>query len=214
MTVDQDTTPRARTEPTRRPEGRPRLRWGGVFTTVCAVVALLASTVGLFWDFLPQFRPDPLDTVGADVAVIAVRPGVRLVDWLRLAHGADVSREADAIFGRRPSLSELRQPGEMIYVRTQVDGHQHKNVSLQYALYDGATDTPVPLPLPPDLEKVQHVRLDAPSQRSVQMLWTPDLSDEEGAYLRVELRSEHGLLAIADSAALHKGRLRHHGAAG
>ena len=209
MGVDEDTTPRERNEPTQGAERRARPRWGGAFTTVCAVVALLASAIGLFWDFWPQFRPDPLDTVGADVAVIAVRPGVRLVDWLRLAHGSDISREADAIFGRRPSGAELRQPGEMIYVRTQVDGHKHKNVSLQYALYDGATDKPVGLPLPPDIEKVQRVRLDAPSQRSVQMLWTPDLSDEDGAYLRVELHSEHGLLAVADSSILHKGRLRH-----
>ena len=179
-----------------------------LFATICALVALIASAVGLFWDLLPQYRPDPLDTVGADVAVVAVEPGVKLVDWLRRAYGTDFDRPARDIFGRPPSSSELRQPGELLDVRTQVDGHKHKDVALRYRLYDGVTDRPVEIPLPPLLAKVQRVKLDAPSQRSVQLLWTPDLRDEEGAFIRVELTSEHGLLAVADSAALHKGRLR------
>jgi hypothetical protein len=205
-------------EPLRRPgeeepvpgghEKEQGKRRTALFATICAVVALLASAVGLFWDFLPQYRPDPLDTVGADVAVVALEPGVRLVDWLRQAYGTDFEGRARDIFGRPPSSSELRQPGELLYVRTQVDGHKHKDVTLHYQLYDGATDTPVEIPLPPRLANVQRVKLDAPSQRSVQLLWTPDLQDEEGAFLRVELTSEHGLLAVADSGALHKGRLR------
>jgi hypothetical protein len=188
-------------------EKEPRARRPALFATICALVALIASGVGLFWDLLPQYRPDPLDTVGADVSVVAVEPGVKLVDWLRRAYGADFDEPARDIFGRRPSSSELRQPGELLYVRTQVDGHKHKDVALRYRLY-GVTDRPVEIPLPPLLAKVQRVELDAPSQRSVQLLWTPDLRDEEGAFIRVELTSEHGLLAVADSAALHKGRLR------
>ena len=190
------------------PKKKPRSEPPARFATICALVALLASGVGLFWDFLPQYRPDPLDTVGADVAIVAIEPNVRLVDWLRRAYGTKFDGPAREIFGRPPSDSELHQPGELLYVRTQVDGHKHKDVTLRYRLYDGATDRPVDIPLPPLLAKVQRVKLDAPSQRSVQLLWTPDLRDEEGAFLRVELASEHGLLAVADSGALHKGQLR------
>jgi hypothetical protein len=193
-----------------RRDGAPRTKrpWSkGWFTTVCAVVAFLVSAVGLFWDFLPQYRPDPLDSVGADVSVVAVQPQVRLVDWLELTHGPDPRGEAKEIFGRTPTFSELAQRGELIYVRTQVDGHKHKDVALAYALYDGETQTPVHLPVPPELAKLQRITLDAPSERSVQLLWAPDLSLEENAFIRVELRSNHGLLAVADSAPLHRGGL-------
>jgi hypothetical protein len=186
----------------------PKRARQGLFTTICALVALFASAIGLFWDFLPQYRPDPLDTVGADVSIFSVEPGVRLVDWLRRTHGADFAPAAREIFGRRPSASELRQPGELLYVRTQVDGHKHRDVSLRYRLYDGASHKPVELPLPQSLAKVQRIRLEAPSQRSVQLLWTPDLREEDGAFIRVELTSEHGLLAVTDSGTLHKGWMR------
>jgi hypothetical protein len=189
-------------------DDRPKRAWQGLFTTICALVALFASAIGLFWDFLPQYRPDPLDTVGADVSIFSVEPGVTLVDWLRRTHGADFAPAAREIFGRRPSASELRQPGELLYVRTQVDGHKHRDVSLRYRLYDGASQKPVELPLPKSLAKVQRVKLEAPSQRSVQLLWTPDLRDEDGAFIRVELTSEHGLLAVADSGTLRHGWVR------
>ena len=63
--------------------------WKGWFTTTCALVALLASATGLFWDFAPQYRPDPLDSVGADVSIVAVEPDVRLLEWLQATHGAN-----------------------------------------------------------------------------------------------------------------------------
>jgi hypothetical protein len=186
----------------------PRLRHGW-FTTVCALLGLLTGALGLFWDFAPQYRPDPLDTVGADVAVVAVEPGVSVRRWLRAAYGEDSARAAGEIFGRGPSRAELGQVGEMIYVRTQVDGHKHKNISLAYWLYMRGTDTPVEVPLPPYLARVQRSRLVAPSQRSVQLLWMPDFRspDESDVFIRMELRSDRGLLAVADSATLHRGKL-------
>jgi hypothetical protein len=206
MAVEESTGPAADEDgASTQSHDRPKPAWQGRFAIICALVALFASAIGLFWDFLPQYRPDPLDTVGADVSIFAVEPGVRLVDWLRRTHGADFGPAAREIFGRRPSASELRQPGELLYVRAQVDGHKHRDVSLRYRLYDGVTQKPVELPLPPSLAKVQRVKLEAPSQRSVQLLWTPDLRDEDGAFIRVELTSEHGLLAVADSGTLRNG---------
>lgn len=193
--------------PPRAPPPRPRTRraW---FTTVCAVVGLTVGALGLFWDFLPQYRPDPLDTVGADVEIAAIEPGITLLDFLRRTHPDDVTAAGRQVFGRMPSRSELRQPGEMLYVRTQVDGHKHRDIVLRYTLYDGATQMPVELPLPPELKRLQRAKLVAPSQRSVQLLWVPDLSDERNVFIRVELTSDSGLLAIADSGRLRGGLLR------
>ena len=188
---------------------RPKLRHAW-FTTVCAVVGLAAGLVGLFWDFAPQFRPDPLDAVGADVAVIAVEPGVSLNHWLREAHGENAAQAARNVFGRTPSAAELEQAGEMIYVRTQVDGHKHKDIRLRYRLHAEASGEPFKIPLPPELASVQRARLDAPNQRSIQLLWMPDLrgQGEDGVFIRVELRSDRGLLAVADSDILRDGVLQ------
>jgi hypothetical protein len=189
------------------PHPKPRHAW---FTTVCAVVGLAVGAVGLFWDFAPQFRPDPLDAVGADVAVVAVEPGVSLGRWLREAHGENAARVAREVFGRTPSASELAQAGEMIYIRTQVDGHKHKDIQLRYRLHVAASGKPFEIPLPPELASVQRSRLDAPSQRSIQLLWMPALrgTGEGDVFLRVELRSDRGLLAVADSGTLRNGVLQ------
>jgi hypothetical protein len=165
------------------------------------------GAVGLFWDLAPQYRPDPLDSVGADVEVIAVEPRVTLRGWLRRAHGADVDGAARDVFGRRPSASELALRGELLYVRTQVDGHKHRDISLRYEIYDRSTQRPVEVPLPPYLTRLQRARLAAPSQRSVQLLWMPNLQGEGDLFVRVALSSERGLLAVTDSGTLRDGLL-------
>lgn len=188
----------------------PTRWWRGWFTTICAVIGLAAGALGLFWDLLPQYRPDPLDTVGAEVGVAAIEPRVTIAEFLRRTRGDDFSRAARDIFGRPPSRSELRQPGELLYVRTQVDGHKHKDIALTYTLFDGVTHKPVLVPLPPALERgpLQRARLSAPSQRSIQLLWLPDLSSEPDVFVRVHLTSDRGLLAIADSGHVKHGILQ------
>jgi len=182
----------------------------GWFTTVCALVALAAGAIGLFWDFAPQLRPDPLEVIGADVTVAAVEPDVTLGTWLRKARPDDFGVAARELFGREPSRSELGLEGHLVYVRIQVDGHKHKNVSLAYRTFRARSQTSFePLGLPePAASKLRSVRLEAPSERSVQLLWIPSLEQEGDTFLRVELTSDRGLLAMADSGTLHDGRLR------
>jgi hypothetical protein len=189
--------------------GEPKTARGAWFATLCALVALAASGLGLFWDFLPQFRPDPLEVVGADVQIAAVEPDVSLGDWLRRAHPRDYEAAGRALFGREPSESELEQPGELIYARIQVDGHKHQNVSLTYRLFRRKDEKVVVLPsLPePAASRVTQAHLSAPSERSVQLLWMASLEGEDDMFIRMELRDDRGLLAVTDSATLHDGRL-------
>ena len=188
------------------PTPAERTRW---FATACALVALAASGVGLFFDVAPQYRPDPQENVGADLTLVAIEPRVPLRDWLERVDPRHVQEHAQEVFGRPPSRSELAQVGELLYVRTQVDGHKHKDVTLAYQVYDGKTQTPVAIPLLPDMERLQRIRLDAPSDRSVQLLWMPSLEGEDDVFIRVQLSSEHGLLAVTDSKRLHDGKLTH-----
>ena len=51
------------------------------------------------------------------------------------------------------------------------------------------------------------MQLNAPSERSVQLLWLPSLEGEPHALVRVELTSDRGLLAIGESGMLRNGRL-------
>jgi len=186
---------------------RPRGAW---FATICALVALAAGLLGLFWDFLPQFRPDPLDVVGADVQIVAVEPRVSLGDWLRQAHPKDYQSAGRALFGREPSASELGQSGHLIYARIQVDGHKHQNVALAYRLFRVKDEKIVSLPsLPePAASRITRAHLRAPSERSVQLLWMPSVFGEEDMFIRMELSDDRGLLAVTDSGTLHNGRLR------
>lgn len=178
-----------------------------MFATVCALVALLAGVIGLFFDLAPEYRPDPLDTVGADLAVVAVEPGVTLGAWLEKSSGRDAPARARELVGGTPSASELINVGEMLYVRTQVDGQQAPHVTLAYTVYDRDTQRPVGVPLPPSIERLQRAALVAPSHRSVQLLWMPNMEDEDDVFVRVELKSDRGLLAVTDSAVLRGGML-------
>ena len=195
--------------PAEAPPDKARRRGQGWFTTVCAVFALVVGAIGLFWDFAPQFRPDPLEVIGADVSIVAVEPQVPLETWLSWARPNDSAGAARQLFGREPSASELAQKGTLVYVRIQVDGHKHKNVSLAYRVFDARSQLPFEPPgLPePAASNIRRVQLNAPSERSVQLLWLPSLEGEPHALVRVELTSDRGLLAIGESGMLRNGRL-------
>jgi hypothetical protein len=49
------------------------------------------------------------------------------------------------------------------------------------------------------------INIDAPSERSVQLMWLPDLSAEHDRFVSVELSDTDGLLAVANSQKIHKG---------
>jgi hypothetical protein len=206
MTLLEDPETRESAPPKREP-GRGKTGW---FATICALVALAAAAIGLFWDFAPQFRPDPLEVIGADVTIAAVEPDVTLEDWLRKARPNDYAPAARELFGREPSASELALNGHLVYVRIQVDGHKHKDVALSYRVFNARSQTDfVPLGLPDEAaSRLRHAQLEAPSERSVQLLWIPSLEQEGDTFIRVELTSERGLLAVTDSGTLHNGRLR------
>jgi hypothetical protein len=195
--------------PAETPAKRPGRITGAWFATVCSLVALVVAALGLFWDFWPQFRPDPLEVIGADVTIVAVEPQVPLETWLGRARPNDPDGAAKQLFDREPSESELAQQGTLLYVRIQVDGHKHKNVSLAYRVFDSRSQLPFePVGLPePAASNIRRVELNAPSERSVQLLWLPSLQGEPHAFVRVELTSDRGLLAIGETGTLRNGRL-------
>ena len=180
-------------------QGRGRW-WHRAQLATAAILGIVVTAVALVFDLAPGLRPDPRDRVGAEVSVFALEPGVTIGQWLdrgfrsggRPTFGAvDVDRGAE---------------GELLYVRTAVDGHKHDEVTLRYDVYfasthkrvpDGAIDSPEFPPL----------AVSSPSERSVQTLWVPDLSAESALFIRVELWDSNGMVAVADSPTIRDGRL-------
>lgn len=177
---------------------RSLLSQTGVATT--AIVALVASVVGLLFQLAPQLRPDPRDRVGAEISVFAVEPGATLGEWI--ARGFPPERQ-EAL---RRQYSDQGAGGELLYVRMAVDGHKHRDVALQYDVHHASNGQRV---APEDIDgpTLEPLELSSPSERSVQMLWIPSFRGEPDVFIRVALWDGRGMLAVADSARIHDGRL-------
>ena len=172
----------------------------GARTAVAALVALATSIVSLLFTVAPALKPDPRDRVGADVSVFAVERNVTIGEWIARAFSGP---EREVLRKRYPDRAAL---GELLYVRTSVDGHKHRRVTLRVSVVDSDTERRVP-PQEIDAPPIAPVALSSPSERSVRAVWVPDLSHEPtGLFFRVELWDEHGMLAIADSRRLRRGR--------
>ena len=176
---------------------RPALKQAHV--AVAALLGLATGAVALLFQLVPALKPDPRDRVGADLAIVALEPGVPLGRWIKRAFPA---AEHEALAREYPNA---RAPGEMLYVRISVDGHKHRNVSVRYGVYDAKTERRVRLDAPPNGPS-DSLTLSAPSERSVQMLWIPDLSLEPALFIRVELWDDDGILAVADAPRIVRGR--------
>ncbi len=169
---------------------------------VTAVAGLVSVVVSLVFQLMPWLKPDPRDNVGADVAVIALEPKATVGSWIERGFPPEDRDEL-----RQKNKGQLGFRGEMIFVRVAVDGHKHKNVRLRYRLYLTETHKPVHERL--GYSDYDDMRIEAPSQRSVRLMFVPNLRPERDMFVRVELSDESGLLAVADSGNISRGLLRH-----
>jgi hypothetical protein len=180
--------------------GRIRSALSRTHVVIAAVAGLVSVGVSLLFQLAPGLKPDPRDNVGADVAVVAVEPGVRVRDWIERGFRGDTRNEMMRRFG-----DQLEFGGELIYVRVAVDGHKHEDVGLRYTLYSARTHRRLPDAI--NFEPYSRIPIDAPSERSVQMLFVPELKWEPDLFIRAELTDEDGVLAVADSGRIRAGRL-------
>jgi hypothetical protein len=173
---------------------------------VTALVALASGVLAILFQIAPSLRPDPRDRVGADIAIAAVEPGVTLESWIdRAFPKVDSDRELRAILGTNPAQSERDFEGEVVYVKLDVTGFKRRRVYLQGAVYDGRTHEQLSSI---GGRAIPAVRMTAPNERVVKLLWIPDLTFDRKSlhFVRVELRDDRGILAVADSEMLFGGR--------
>jgi hypothetical protein len=87
-------------------------RWGanvgGFVAVLLALTGIVASFVGLWYDFNPEKRPDPRATVGAALSFFAIEPRVKLDDYLaRAKPKTDEYRELRAEHLRGQALTRI-----------------------------------------------------------------------------------------------------------
>jgi hypothetical protein len=195
-------SPAALDEPAPPDPGRTKSRLLLFSKTTWAIIvacfALAGSASSLLFTFLPELKPDPRDSVLAQLSVFAIEPHVSLGTYLTLAYGS-VSAAPKTL--HIPN-EELPFEGNMVYVRTRVDGFKHRRVRLLGTLYTVSTQEPVNLPGPlsgPTALRLRTVDLDTPSTSTVQLFWILDLTGEPPTFVRVEMFDGVRMLAVADS---------------
>jgi hypothetical protein len=195
-------------QPSVKAGGRPRT---SVIALVTALLALVSGAVGLAFDLHPEWRPDPRNESAASVTVFADEPGVPVDDWLRRTspngavyrarRQADLSRAFKNPRDATPAqlASVLGVPGELFYVRTTVKGFKRRSLSLRWSTYDWRTRKRVAGADKRDVAAADFT-LDAPSDSSVALVWTPRMAQPGWYFARFEIVAPDGtVLAVADS---------------
>jgi hypothetical protein len=118
MSSEDEVSPR-----TRHQETGFRRFGASAFALVVAVVALAGSASSLLFILLPELKPDPRDSVLAQLTVFAIDPNVTLAQYLNQAYGGDRSAPRRL----RPTQQQLSTRGDVVYVRTLVDGFKHRH---------------------------------------------------------------------------------------
>jgi hypothetical protein len=171
------------------------------FAVIVALVALAGSISTVLFTFLPELKPDPRDSVRAELNVFGLQPDSSLLSYLQLT-GKKVPRGLGAQFAAIP--------GDMVFVRTQVDGYKHRVVALKAALFWARHQLPVsPKKVKDPFVKLgSQVTLDTPSTTTIQLFWFPKLGAIPSTFLRIEMFDGSGrMLAVADSPLIRDDRL-------
>jgi hypothetical protein len=178
-------------------------------TRAAAFTALVSSLVVLAFTLWPGLKPDPESTYRARVSVFAVEPGVRFGDYLhRLAFSPARYRERrDELLGGESrqdgpavaaGLARLR--GEVVYVRSVVEGFKRRSVQLRWSLYAVRTRRRLPDASFSDVAAAS-VDGDTPVDRTLQQIWIPPPPGPGPWFVRVGLYDRREtLLDVADSA--------------
>jgi hypothetical protein len=177
--------------PARQAVGRGKAAWA----LLVALVALAGSATSLVFTLLPQLKPDPRDSVLAQLSVYAVEPNVSLGNYVTEAYGS-IAAAPKAL---HVPPSERGLAGDVVYVRTRVDGFKHRHVRLVANLYDAKTQVQVNRNALLGPASARTIGLDTPSTSTVQLLWIYSLQGEPPAFVRVEMFDATRMLAVTDS---------------
>lgn len=179
-----------------RTESRFHRLGTAAWAMIIAVVALLSSLIPLIFSLVPSLKPDPRDSIAASLSVFAIDPQVTIGNYLARAYG----NEAAGARRLRIAAEEFGWVGDVVYVRTRVDGFKHRRVRLTAAIYLVKGQKQLTLP-PTEFKPPIPAELESPSTSSVALVWIPSLAYEPPLFVRVEMYdfNKWQMLAVADS---------------
>lgn len=208
MPADDD--PGEVTEEAASPRGRVRRLLRAVTKSLgpfgTTLVAVATGAVALIYTVAPELKPDPRDTLAAEVEVVAVERVVSRDEWRnRVAAGdrdryfallrAD-NRATDFPVDDKCGIGTLL--GHIVSVATEAKGYKRRELSLKAAIVDARTQRLIPGEYD---ELLAQFPIDAPTAKSVQRIFLQDVSTRaKRIVVRVEISDPEGnLLGVADS---------------
>jgi hypothetical protein len=165
-----------------------------------AIATLVTAVLGVVFLLIPSLRPLPRDKIEASLTVPTIESQVDLLEWARRQYPGDPSGELRRLLGH-PYRGSDAAAGLVVYVRLRAEGFKRRSLRLRARVYDARTRRP-PANLDSDeiIPESGHLRIDAPSRASVQLMILDDFSRIPGRYfVRVEAYDDGGMLAYADS---------------
>ena len=170
------------------------------------LVAIATGAVALVYTVAPELRPDPRDTLAAEVEIVAVERVISRDEW----------RNRVAVGDRAKYLKILREDnlatgfpagdpcgigtllGHMVSVATEAKGYKRRELILKAAVFDARTQRIIPGEYD---ELLARFPIDAPTAKSVQRVFMQDVGGQAKRILiRVEISDPEGnLLGVADS---------------
>jgi hypothetical protein len=167
---------------------RSRLQTTALVTLIGAILAAAISGTNLVFELWPGLKPDPKEKVGGKIENLARDLNVPFGAFL-----ARIGRHA------RPG-ADLKEVGNVFYVRAEIEGFKRETVRLKWFTYDDNNEERLPgLRSGEDAESL--FRPHAPIDTQIAQVWVPTPSDPGNYYVRFELYSGDVLLAFVDSKA-------------
>ncbi len=178
---------------------------------VVVIITVATSALALCYQLWPELRPDPRESLGAQMKVVAVEPFVSREDWIERT-SAD---KAEEHVRRRTYLNDalstsderrvMAERGTVIYVRVTIEGFKGRDATLRWSMYSASSGRRVSLRTLHDVP-ASDVDLQAPTERFVVQVWVPPLHKPARLFVRVDLVREGTILAVADSPAFVESR--------
>ena len=171
-----------------------RLSTAAFVTLIGAMLAALISGTNLTFELWPGLKPDPKEKIGAGLAVLRLDKNVTYGEYRKRVPRRET----------RGSIAE--HPGNVFYLRAQIEGFKRETLHLKWFTYDdsgerhanpgsGRSEESIFEPGAPINTQVAQVWVKEPGHFA-EGLWEPDNGEY---FVRFELYSGDILLALKDS---------------
>ncbi|MCW2999152.1 MAG: hypothetical protein JWN65_2701 [Solirubrobacterales bacterium] len=174
-----------------RSPAKDKRRWRLSTAALAAIIALGSSVVGLLFTLAPSLKPDPGNSINAEMKVLTVDPNVTYHQLLHRFPNAKALRKSP--YATDPDIKDT--PGVIAYTGITVDGRKRHDLQLRTSVYVAKTHRRVG-----DASNIDaDFKSDTPSDHWVATPWAADPGLHKPYFVRVELWDRDVMLAYVDT---------------